>query len=137
VSIAGYQIHKSSPYLSPIATSRSSSASVAAGTEGCPRHQSERGGISSIALVPKTARSPYVLFPTGTEPAVVGVRLWPIPELVSPQRILGALVSLKPSSIWTALLVHMESAQQPADSEKHPASICADDETESPAVSTW
>ena len=56
---------------------------------GLSASSSLRGGISSTALQPKTARSRIVLLPLGQIPGVVTIGFWPVAELMTAQRILG------------------------------------------------
>jgi hypothetical protein len=83
---------------------------------------SDRGGISSMAFVPKI---PDVLFPHGHVPRVVGVGLRTVAELVAPQCDLRRRDDREVRGRAQRPTIHPQLAQQSANAEQHASRVGA------------
>ena len=93
---------------------------------GLSASSSERGGISSTALRAEDGQVADVLLPHRDGPAVVGVGLRPIAELMAAQSVVGA-ESLEVGGEGDLLPPEAKFAKQAADAEQHAAGIIPGD----------
>ncbi len=68
-----------------------------------------------------------VAFPHGDAPAVVGVGLGAVAQLMAAQRILGRGAEIERAGQSNGIATHLECAQQAADAEQHAALVVAGD----------